>query len=60
VQPRLAVITGASSGVGRELARLAAHDGYDLIAVARRSDRLAALAWQVNARTSQSGYPSRH
>lgn len=30
----LAVITGASSGIGYELARCAAHDGYDLIVAA--------------------------
>lgn len=30
----LAVITGASSGIGRELARIAAGEGYDLIVVA--------------------------
>lgn len=27
----LAVVTGASSGIGLELAKLAAHDGHDLI-----------------------------
>jgi len=32
--PRLAVVTGASSGIGLELARLAAKDGYDLIVAA--------------------------
>ena len=33
-QRPLAVITGASSGIGYELARLAAEDGYDLIIAA--------------------------
>lgn len=32
----LAVVTGASSGIGRELARLAARDGCELILVADR------------------------
>ena len=31
---KLAIVTGASSGIGLELAKLAAHDGYDLIVAA--------------------------
>ena len=49
VQRPLAVVTGASSGIGRELARLAADDGHDLIVLARRADRLAALAGELSA-----------
>ena len=40
----LAVITGASSGIGLELARLFGRRGYDLIVAARRRERLASLA----------------
>jgi short-subunit dehydrogenase len=39
-----ALITGASEGIGRELAGLFAADGYDLILVSRNRNRLEALA----------------
>ena len=46
----LALVAGAASGIGRELARVASHDGYNLILVARRADQLAALAEELSDR----------
>lgn len=42
--PGLAIITGASAGLGAEYARLFARDGHPVLLVARREDRLRELA----------------
>ena len=39
-----ALITGASSGLGWDMAQILSHMGYDIIAVARREDKLLELA----------------
>jgi short-subunit dehydrogenase len=48
--PQTALITGASSGIGLELARIFARNDCDVILVARESDRLRQAASSLKAR----------
>ncbi len=46
----LALITGASSGMGRDMAKVLADKGYDLIVVARRKERLESLKKELDCK----------
>ncbi|MFE9040637.1 SDR family NAD(P)-dependent oxidoreductase [Streptomyces sp. NPDC012421] len=55
----LAVVTGASSGIGFELARLLAERGFDLIVNSADEERLHAAAEEIRRRTGTSVQPVR-
>ena len=48
LQNRVAIITGASSGIGAALARELAQQGVKLVLLARRADKLAAVAAEID------------
>lgn len=50
---RVTLITGASAGIGTELARVFAANGFRVALVARRADRLEALASEITASGSK-------
>ena len=56
-QGRKAIVTGASSGLGAELARVLVSAGADVLAVARRRERLKALAHELQDRAGNHPCP---
>ena len=46
----VAVVTGASSGIGAATARALAAEGFDVVCAARRTDRIEALATEIGGR----------
>lgn len=52
----VALITGASTGIGRELARIASENGYDVALVARTAGSLKAVAADIERKTSRKAH----
>ncbi|GAA4641319.1 SDR family NAD(P)-dependent oxidoreductase [Gordonia humi] len=50
---KVAVVTGASSGIGEAAARALARDGYHVVVGARRTDRIEALAAEIGGRAQR-------
>ena len=54
--PKTVLITGASAGIGKELAHVFARHQFDVILVARRQDKLEAVAADIKQRYGQMAY----
>lgn len=54
---RLALVTGASSGLGEHFARTLARNGADVILAARRLEKLQALSAEIEQETGRRAFP---
>ena len=54
LQGKVAIVTGASSGIGEATAVALAAEGAQVVLAARRGDRLAKLAQQIQASGGQA------
>lgn len=54
---KVALVTGASSGIGAEIAKALAKDGMKVIAVARRLENLKELAASIKREFNVEVYP---
>ncbi len=52
----IALVTGASSGIGFELSKIFAREGYDLVLVARSEDKLNMLKNEIESAYSRKAY----
>ncbi len=52
LEDKVAIVTGASSGIGHAAARLLAAEGVNVVLVARSGDKLKALAGEIGDRAS--------
>ncbi len=56
-EKRTALVTGASAGLGVEFGKQLAFRGYDVVLVARREERLKAVAANIKERHGVHAYP---
>ena len=54
--PKTALITGASAGIGLAFAREFAEQGFDVVLVARREDKLNEIATEIKAQYGAMAY----
>ncbi len=54
--PKTALITGASAGIGKAFAHVFAQQGYDVVLVARRKEKLETLADDIKTTHGQLAY----